>query len=952
MNTRLLLLLCCIVFAIWSAPAHLWAQVQVSPPFPTTEDSVTVTFDATQGTGGLRGVSPVYAHTGVITNRSTSSSDWKFVVAPWGTDNPKVRMTPLGNNLHSLSFNIRSYYGVPAADTVRQLAFVFRNANGSQEGKGAGGTDIFYPVYPAGTFIARILSPSSGTSFYQAGDTLRFRAASSLTSTLTLSDGGTQLAQTSGRELTFNYVIPASAAGVGRTIRFTATQGGQTLTDSLTFFVRGVTPVAELPSGVKDGINLVDSTTVVLVLFAPNKQFIYTIGDFNDWQPTASGLMNRTPDGQRYWVRLTGLTPRKEYGFQYIIDGSTRTPDPYVEKVLDPFNDPEIIRENRYPNLMAYPTGKTTGMVGILKTPREPYAWRANNFRRPAAKDLVVYEMLVRDFTTQRTFRAAMDSLQYLKRLGVNCIELMPVNEFDGNLSWGYNPAFYCAVDKYYGTENNLREFIDSAHALGIAIVFDVVFNHATGSCPLYQLYSAAENPYFNVVARHPYNVFNDFNHEYVGTQQFMDNVLRFWVQRFRADGFRFDLSKGFTQTDNNRPDQTQQQKEAGMAQRDTSRIRLLKRMYDEVRKYDQTAYLILEHFADNSEERELADYGMMFWGNSVFTYNEATMGYNGNSNFNWVYHRQRGWQQPHVLAYMESHDEERLMFKNLQFGNRTDTYTTRDTATALERMKMAAAFFFTIPGPKMIWQFGELGYDYSINYPSLNERDRLTMKPARWDYYADPNRRKLYDVYAELTKLKVQQPVFSSDSVTLALGGSLKQIAISHPTNNVLIIGNFDVQPQAITPSFQRTGVWNEFFTRRTLTVTDVNVPIMLRPGEFRLYSTAPFPAPQAGLLTSVRDEPLLTEAMPSAAYPNPASDAAEIRFALEKPAQVSVKIYDASGREIATVADESMSAGEQRVVWTVQNASGHAVSDGVYFYRIFTGETVRRNGKIVILR
>lgn len=945
MNTCLLHLLCCIVFAMWSASAQLRAQVQVSPPFPTTEDSVTVTFDATQGTGGLRGVSPVYAHTGVITNRSTSNSDWKFVVASWGTDNPKVRMTPLGNNLHSLSFNIRSYYGVPAADTVRQLAFVFRNVNGSQEGKGAGGTDIFYPVYPAGTFIARILSPSSGTSFYQAGDTLRFRAASSLTSTLTLSDGDTQLAQTSGRELTFNYVIPAAAAGVGRTIRFTAAQGGQTLTDSLTFFVRGMTPVAELPSGVKDGINLVDSTTVVLVLFAPNKQFIYTIGDFNNWQPTASGLMNRTPDGQRYWVRLTGLTPRKEYGFQYIIDGSTRTPDPYVEKILDPFNDPEIIRENRYPNLMTYPTGKTTGMVGVLKTPREPYAWRANNFRRPAAKDLVVYEMLVRDFTTQRTFRAAMDSLQYLKRLGVNCIELMPVNEFDGNLSWGYNPAFYCAVDKYYGTENNLREFIDSAHALGIAIVFDVVFNHATGSCPLYQMYSAAENPYFNVVARHPFNVFNDFNHEFVGTQQFMDNVLRFWVERFRADGFRFDLSKGFTQVNTG-------SNVGAWSARDTSRIRLLKRMYDEVRKYDQTAYLILEHFADNSEERELADYGMMFWGNSVFTYNEATMGYNGNSNFNWVYHRQRGWQQPHVLAYMESHDEERLMFKNLQFGNRADTYSTRDTATALERMKMAAAFFFTIPGPKMIWQFGELGYDYSINWPSLMERDRLTIKPARWDYYADPRRRALYNVYAELTKLKVQQPVFSSDSVTLALGGSLKRIAISHPTNNVLIVGNFDVQPQAITPSFQRTGIWNEFFTRRTLEVTDVNAPIMLRPGEFRLYSTTPFPAPPTGLLTSVRDEPLINDAMPSAAYPNPASDAAEIRFALEKPAHVSVKIYDASGREIATVADESMSAGEQRVVWTVQNASGHSVSDGVYFYRIFTGETVRRNGKIVILR
>lgn len=945
MRPRVLRALCIVACAVSFAIAPLAAQVQVNPPFPTTEDSITVTYDATQGTGGLRGVAPVYAHTGVVTNRSTSNSDWKFVVAAWGTDNPKVKMTPLGNNLHSLSFQIRNYYGVPTTDTVRQLAFVFRNVNGSQEGKGVGGTDIFYPVYPAGTFIAKILTPSAGTSFYRAGDTLRFRAATSLASTLTLTDGTTPLTQTSGRELNFTYVVPSSAAGTSRTIRFTAVQGGQTLADSLTFFVRGETPVAELPSGVQDGINIIDSTTIVLVLFAPNKQFIYTVGDFNNWQPSGSGLMNRTPDGQRYWIRLSGLTPRREYGFQYIIDGANRTTDPYVEKILDPFNDGQIISENRYPNLLPYPTGKTTGMVGVLKTPRDVYPWRVNNFRRPAVKDLVVYELLVRDFTDRRTFRAAMDSLQYLKRLGVNCIELMPVTEFDGNQSWGYNPAFYCAVDKYYGTENDLRTFIDSAHALGIAIVFDVVFNHATGSCPLYQLYSAAENPYFNVVARHPFNVFNDFNHEYIGTQQFMDQVLRFWVERFRADGFRFDLSKGFTQVNSGT-------NVALWGARDTSRIRLLKRMYDAVRKYDQSAYLILEHFADNSEETELANYGLMFWGNSVFNYNEATMGYNGNSNFGSVYFRQRGWQQPNLLGYMESHDEERLMFKNLQFGNRTDTYTTRDTATALERMKMAAAFFFTIPGPKMIWQFGELGYDYSINWPSLNDRDRLTIKPARWDYYADPSRRALYNVYAELTKLKVQQPVFSSDSVTLSLSGALKRIQITGTNNTVTILGNFDVAPQAITPNFQLTGLWNEFWTRRTLNVTDVSAPIMLRPGEFRIYSTTPFPAPPTGLLTGTRDEQFVSNQSTPSAYPNPASDAAEIRFSLEKAAFVNVKIYDASGKEIATIADQTLNAGEQRIVWLTQNARGVPVANGIYFYRIFTNTSTPQSGKIVILR
>ncbi len=944
MKSFFLRAVCRMAYAVAFCASPLLAQVSVNPPFPTIDDTVTVTYDATQGTGGLRGVAQVYAHTGVITSRSNSPSDWKYVLTQWGRDDAKGRMTAIGNDLHTLRLHIRSFYNVPQGEDVRQLAMVFRNVDGSKEGKGAGGADIFYPVYPAGAFIARILAPSTGTTFYKVGDTLRFRAAASIASTLTLTDGTTQLAQASGRELNFAYVVPASGAGTSRTIRLTAAQSGQTQTDSLTFFVRGETPVAPLPSGVQDGINQIDSTTIVLVLFAPNKQFIYTVGDFNDWQPTGSGLMNRTPDGNRYWIRLTGLVPRREYGFQYIIDGGVRTTDPYVEKVLDPSNDAEIIRDNRYPNLLPYPTGKTTGFVGVLRTPREAYAWRANNFRRPAVKDLVVYEMLIRDFTDRRTIRAAMDSLEYLKRLGVNCIELMPVSEFTGNLSWGYNPTFYCAVDKYYGTENDLRAFVDSAHALGIAIVFDVVFNHADNSCPLYQLYPAAENPYFNVQATHPFSVFNDFNHEYAGTQQFMDRVLQFWVQRFRADGFRFDLSKGFTQVRNTGV--------SAWSARDTSRIRLLKRMYDVVRRYDQTAYMIMEHFADNSEERELADYGMMFWGNLVNAYNEGTMGYNANSNFSWIHHRQRNWLQPNALGYMESHDEERLMFKNFQFGNRNDNYTTRDTATALERMKLAASFFFTIPGPKMIWQFGELGYDYSINHPSLNERDRTSIKPTRWDYFADPRRRALYGVYAELAKLKVQQSVFGTDSVSLALSGALKRIHLTDPSNNVTILGNFDITPQAITPNFQRTGTWNEFWTRRTLTVSDVNAPIMLRPGEFRIYSTTPFPAPPTGLITSVSAEKRVSNASLLSAYPNPASDAAEIRFHLAKTARVSVKIYDASGREIATIADETMSAGEQRLVWRTETADGVALASGIYFYRVITGENAPESGKIVVLR
>ena len=148
-------------------------------------------------------------------------------------------------------------------------------------------------------------------------------------------------------------------------------------------------------------------------------------------------------------------------------------------------------------------------------------------------------------------------------------------------------------------------------------------------------------------------------------------------------------------------------------------------------------AYVILEHFAANNEETVLADYGMMLWGNISHEYNEATLGY--NNNLSGVDYQARGWDDAHLIAYMESHDEERLNYKNLNFGNSNGSYNITDLPTALKRLELGSVFYFPIPGPKMLWQFGELGYDFSINRctnGSINENCRLDPKPIRWDYF------------------------------------------------------------------------------------------------------------------------------------------------------------------------------------------------------------------------
>ncbi len=177
--------------------------------------------------------------------------------------------------------------------------------------------------------------------------------------------------------------------------------------------------------------------------------------------------MKRSADGNRYWLEINNLEPNREYAYQFLIDGELAVADPYCDKILDPNYDQSIPAAN-YPNLKPYPLG-AKGIVSVLQTGQKPYNWQINNFVRPDATKLNIYELLVRDFVSSRRYQTVGDSLPYLKKLGINTIELMPIMEFTGNESWGYNPIFYMAPDKAYGTINDLKAFIDKCHANGIA---------------------------------------------------------------------------------------------------------------------------------------------------------------------------------------------------------------------------------------------------------------------------------------------------------------------------------------------------------------------------------------------------------------------------------------------------------------------------------------------------
>ena len=916
LKPQLLLILCFL-----GSYSLLNAQITTDPPLPTANDAVILTFDATQGGGGMAGYEgDVYTHTGI----STPFNQWQYVIGNWGNNDVQPQLTRIGPDLYELhiSPSIREFYNVPADTIITGMHFVFRAAEESPQTE-----DLFVEVVEAGLTVT-IHSPGGMQPVYALNDIIPIEASANESDSIALRINDNYITSTTESSLSYNW--QADNYGNQHIVVTAYGDDDETAEAETSVFIRQEVPVAELPQGVINGINYLDENTVTLVLHDPPalKEFAFVIGDMNDWELSDDLLMNRTPDGTRYWLTIENLEADTEYGFQYYIDGELRLADPYTHKVLDPWND-HWIDDFNYPDLKPYPAGKTTGLVSIMHPGRIPYEWQTNDFTPPAVEDMVIYELLIRDFVDTSAIKTVMDSLDYLQNLGVNVIELMPVNQFGGNISWGYNPVMYFATDKAYGTREDYKKFIDAAHERGMAVVLDIVLNHSDDHSPWVQMYfdqnlsrPAPENPWYLETCPHePWCWFQTFDQDSEYAQELFKRIVQYWITEFRIDGYRFDFTKGFTN-----------EQSGGLGWNyDAARVANLKRIADEVWEVNPDAYVILEHFTANDEEKELSDYGMLLWGNITHQYQEAAMSWLDDSNFDWISYQNRGWDDPHLIGYMESHDEERIMFKNLTWGNSTNpNHDIKQMSVALQRAELVAAFYFPIPGPKMIWQFGELGYDYSINHcqdGTIDPGCRTDPKPIRWDYYEDWRRKRVYDVYSLLANLKQEYDVFRTTDYSLSLGGAMKRIHLNHESKNITVLGNFDVVAGEINPNFQETGTWYEFFSREELIVDDVNQSITLQPGEYRMYSTVPFP--DHGLPLSNRDinVPQTGKVL---IYPNPAHGMVQI----ESQSQINrVEVIDILGKTMLQAHPEGNST----------TLRLEQLQTGIYFVRVSTAEGVK---------
>ena len=828
--------------------------ITVDPAYPNADKPCTIIFKPEAGNPLYGHTGELYGHFGVVVD-----GEWKFVPTEWGTTEEKTHFKKVADNHWEFKMepSIREYFG--SGDTpVTKIALIVRTADGNTKSHDA---DQFCSVQD---------------NKYQAEE-----------------------------------------------------------------FDPGEVKTKRVPEGAVDGINYNADGTVTFVLHdkdtaGKRHEYCFIVGDWNNWTRVPEGSMYYDPTTGKWWITLGGFDADKEYRFQYRLGNSTGSDtylsDPYTEIVYDQWNDQYI------QGVPAFPEGAKQ-LVSAFQINKPQYAWKHKDFKVEDKNDLVIYEMLFRDFTTSQNIAGAMSQLDYIENLGVTAVELMPIQEFDGNLSWGYNPNHWFALDKYYGTREQYKEFIDECHGRGLAVIVDVVYNHATGSHPWAKLWwdgggnrTASNNPWFNEYAKHPYNVYHDMNHENAMVKEHVKRSLEYLLTEYDVDGFRFDLTKGFTQKDTGGDNGDV----AAWGRYDQSRVDILKGYADHIWSVNDNAVVIFEHLADWDEEKVLADYGIQLWRNMNGSYRTSVNGGDGNFSGSYESSRYGGW-----VSYMESHDEERICYgagadastvtwgviglgddwnndkimskdgaffsvKNVtvkandrfkirkagewndsfNYGASSSNYTltigqgykmtngsgsqdmyiakagtydfyfsldaetvwvmnagqrpadpsvgtgggtgaAEDAFTvAMRRAGASAAFFLTVPGPKIIWQFGEIGYDYSIEY-----NDRTGEKPVVTEQYmAVPQRKALYDTYAALLKFRKDNPRFfdKDANFTWTPSGAVKKITCTVDGKSFHVVGNFGKGETTYTvPS----GNWTDQINGGTVSGT-----ITLKEGEFRL--------------------------------------------------------------------------------------------------------------------
>lgn len=794
MKKHYLLLLSMLLLAVASVQA---AMFSTSPnPMQQSSKDIKIYFDPAQcDVAELKTASEIYAHIGVTL--PSAPSTWDYVVGSWADKQAKKKFVKQADGRWMLNIGeIDTYFGLPAGTKVAKIAIIALNAAGSAQT-----ADVFLDVAEEGYAMSLTSNPedlviSKATNF-------TFTVGVTQPSTITIKVGN-QVIGTASNATTLTKSHNFTVQGSFNEVTATATNGKETISKSLTVAYPSASTAMNYPGGVpKQGAIRQADGSVLFCIAAPSKTSAILVGSWDDFKTLDKNVMKyQDYNGYRYfWTRVNGLADRQYHSYYYLLDGVTKVADPYAKLILDPYSDkwlPSGIWNEPMPQ---YPYEKIDGVVlAVYRSDIDDYNWDSatTNFKVPDHNSMVIYELLLRDFTGDGsdqdgkhfgTISEARKKIPYLKDLGINCVELLPVMEFNGNNSWGYNTNAYMALDKAYGSPKDLRDFVAECHRNGIAVVLDIVFNQTDGLHPWYQMYPVGSNPFYNKEAPHKHNVLNDLRQDYPLVEQHWADVLRYWMEAYKVDGFRFDLVKGLGDNDSYTPSNTDS--------RNQSRINRMKRLNDVITSVKADGIHINELLGQNSEENDNFKNGaQMGWQNLNYTSYQNAMGFAaGSGDVKNFYPGNGGRTFGAAVGYAESHDEVRIGYQMKTFGANDDIKYTgaHPGVTGVQRLGSVAAYLLMAPGAKMIWQFGEIGADDKLG----SDLEKLRAIEPKWDQFENENRKALFENYQALCYLRLKNPELFDGTASYVTGtfsntlNSARWIKISKGEKEVLAVIN-----------------------------------------------------------------------------------------------------------------------------------------------------------------
>ncbi|WP_017652599.1 alpha-amylase family glycosyl hydrolase [Fortiea contorta] len=541
-------------------------------------------------------------------------------------------------------------------------------------------------------------------------------------------------------------------------------------------------------------------------LFAPYNKGAALIGSFSDWQDVP---MTKGEDGYfRTTVELEDGT--YQYKFRVQTNSWFFEPEQWVE-VTDPYaTDIDEL------------SGKDNAVVRIKDGEKivDTYVWRYDDNPLPADHELVIYELHVGDFSggeddpyARGKYKHVIEKLDYLTDLGINAVELMPIKEYPGDYSWGYNPRHFFATESSYGSTDGLKRLIDECHKRGIRVIMDGIYNHSEASGPLTQI---DHDYWYHHSPRDPDNNWGpEFNYEHYDenletypARKFIGDTVRFWIEEYHIDGIRYDAARQIANYDFMHWIVQETKKTAGskpfynIAEHipETPSITNLDGPMDGC-WHDSFFHTVLAHICGEAFDLE----------NLKDVIDAKRQGFLGATN---------------VVNYLTNHDHEHIM---VELANRSIF-----DEEAFRRAKLGVVILMTAVGVPLIWMGEEFG-EYKPKQPESSKID--------WTLLGNDLNSSLFEHYKGLVNLRKSSHALYTENIDFIHENAEAKILAYSRWNDegsrVVVVANFSENFLAgyHVPNFPSGGTWHEWTGNYDVEAGDDGIMTDIGPFEAKVF-------------------------------------------------------------------------------------------------------------------